>query len=138
MARPRNFDPDAVLDIVRDVFWEHGFQGAAYDQLTAATGLNKPSLYAAFGDKTELFGEILDRYHARFLKHAQTKLSASGPASAAVQAWLESFIPVCSGARGQRGCLSVNALLEGNALNPSILQRLDAYNLALERLLRRR
>ena len=51
MARPRSFDPDEALDLARDVFWRKGFQGTSLDDITAATGLAKPSLYAAFGDK---------------------------------------------------------------------------------------
>ena len=67
MARPRSFDPDEALDLARDVFWQKGFQGASLDDITAATGLNKPSLYAAFGDKNALFLKVLDRYHARIV-----------------------------------------------------------------------
>ena len=64
MARPRSFDPDEALDLARDVFWQKGFQGTSLDDVTAATGLAKPSLYAAFGDKNALFLKVLDRYHA--------------------------------------------------------------------------
>ena len=55
MARPRSFDPDQALDLARDVFWQNGFHGTSLDDITAATGLAKPSLYAAFGDKNALF-----------------------------------------------------------------------------------
>lgn len=61
-GRPRGFDEDVVLDRVLDLFWRQGFSGTSYGDLTGATGLNKPSLYAAFGDKEALFGAVLDRY----------------------------------------------------------------------------
>lgn len=138
MARPRSFDPEVVLDAARDVFWAHGYQGAAYEQITAATGLKKPSLYAAFGDKAALFGAVLDRYQARLLDHAGRTLARHETAAAAVEAWLNSFVPVCSGDAGARGCLSLNTLLEGAGADPAIGARLDAYNARLETLLRER
>ncbi|MFX9646043.1 TetR/AcrR family transcriptional regulator, partial [Acinetobacter baumannii] len=64
-GRPREFDPDEVLDKVRAVFEEKGFAGASLDDLAAAAGLNRPSLYAAFGDKEQLYIHALRRYGAR-------------------------------------------------------------------------
>ena len=63
-GRPRSFDTDAVLARARDVFWKHGFAGTSMDQLAAATGLHKPSLYGAFGDKKALYLAALDNYLA--------------------------------------------------------------------------
>ena len=63
-GRPRNFDADTALDRALEVFWRHGFQGASLSELTEAMGLNKPSLYATFGDKESLYLKALDRYAA--------------------------------------------------------------------------
>ncbi len=63
-GRPRSFDTDAVLDKVRDTFWRYGYAGTSMDQLSAATGLHKPSLYGAFGDKKKLYLAALDNYLA--------------------------------------------------------------------------
>src|SRR5690242_13288835 len=60
-GRPRSFDPDAVLEKARAVFWNLGYAAASLDDLAAATGLNRPSLYAAFGDKRALYLAALDR-----------------------------------------------------------------------------
>ena len=62
MARPREFDSDVVLTALRDVFWEHGYEGTSYANITAATGLQKGSLYAAYGDKRSLYLEAIGRY----------------------------------------------------------------------------
>src|ERR1700742_2520057 len=113
MARPRSFDPDEALDRARDVFWQKGFQGTSLDDVTAATGLAKPSLYAAFGDKNALFLKVLDRYHARIVAHAEKVINEGSSAREAVERWLAAFIPRCSGAKGSRGCLSVNASADG-------------------------
>lgn len=63
-GRPRSFDTDAVLKQVRDTFWRYGYAGTSMDQLSAATGLHKPSLYGAFGDKKQLYLAALDNYLA--------------------------------------------------------------------------
>lgn len=61
-GRPRSFDEGEVLDRVRAVFLEKGFSGASLDDLAAAAKLNRPSLYAAFGDKEQLYIRALKRY----------------------------------------------------------------------------
>lgn len=72
-GRPRAFDIDEALDRALRVFWQKGFEGASLPDLTAAMGINRPSLYAAFGNKEALFRKALDRY-------------AEGPAAAALAA----------------------------------------------------
>jgi AcrR family transcriptional regulator len=62
MARPRSFDQDTVLRAVRDQFWATGYAGTSVDDILAATGLGKGSLYGAFGDKHNLFLRVFDDY----------------------------------------------------------------------------
>jgi AcrR family transcriptional regulator len=61
-GRPRAYDPEVALSKVTETFWEQGYAGASLDDLSAATGMNRPSLYGAFGDKQALFKTALDRY----------------------------------------------------------------------------
>jgi AcrR family transcriptional regulator len=61
-GRPREFDPDEALDKAMMVFWQQGFEGASLSDLTDAMGISRPSLYAAFGNKEELFRRALLRY----------------------------------------------------------------------------
>ena len=61
-GRPRAFDPDVALDRAMHVFWAKGYEGASLSDLTRAMRINRPSLYAAFGNKEQLFGKALDRY----------------------------------------------------------------------------
>jgi len=61
-GRPRAYDPEVALAKATDIFWAQGFAGASLDDLSAATGMNRPSLYGAFGDKQTLFRSALDRY----------------------------------------------------------------------------
>jgi AcrR family transcriptional regulator len=62
-GRPRSFDREQALERALDVFWEKGYEATSVADLTAAMGINPPSLYAAFGDKERLFCEALERYH---------------------------------------------------------------------------
>lgn len=64
-GRPRSFDRDAALDAALEVFWDKGYESASISDLTAAMGINPPSLYAAFGDKDQLFLAAVERYQAR-------------------------------------------------------------------------
>jgi len=61
-GRPRSFDCEAALDRALDVFWRKGYEGASLAELTAAMGINPPSLYAAFGNKEGLFRKAIERY----------------------------------------------------------------------------
>src|SRR5262249_35097490 len=61
-GRPREFDIDEALDRALDVFWEKGYEGTSLDDLTAAMGIGRPSLHAAFGKKDELFRRVIERY----------------------------------------------------------------------------
>lgn len=61
-GRPRVFDMDEALDKALQIFWNRGYEGASLAELVETLGINKPSLYAAFGNKEELFQRALTRY----------------------------------------------------------------------------
>jgi AcrR family transcriptional regulator len=72
-GRPREFDIDQALDRALMLFWRKGYEGTTLPELTRAMGINRPSLYAAFGSKERLFRKALDRYDegpAAFRKEA--------------------------------------------------------------------
>jgi AcrR family transcriptional regulator len=73
-GRPRKFDEDQTLDRIMQLFWQRGFAATSLDQIADATGLNRPSLYAAFGGKKDMFLKSLDRFAARM----QAYLSEAG------------------------------------------------------------
>src|SRR3954466_14833928 len=61
-GRPRAYEPDVALARALDVFWKDGFAATSLDDLSAATGMNRPSLYGAFGDKRELYKKSYESY----------------------------------------------------------------------------
>ena len=65
-GRPRKFDRDKVLDRAVTTFWTKGYSGASLDDLTESMGINRPSLYATFTSKHDLFMEVIDRYAETF------------------------------------------------------------------------
>lgn len=73
-GRPREYDADEALDAALDVFWTRGFAGTSLDALSEATGMKRPSLYAAFGNKRAIFDRSLQRFQARMAEHAARAL----------------------------------------------------------------
>ncbi|HEX8544549.1 MAG TPA: TetR/AcrR family transcriptional regulator [Pseudomonas sp.] len=67
MGRHREFDVDQALDAALCVFWRKGYEGASYTDLTQATGVERPGLYSAFGNKEALFLRALGRYYEHYL-----------------------------------------------------------------------
>jgi AcrR family transcriptional regulator len=93
-GRPRAFATDVVLDRATDTFLHFGYAGSSLEALTSAMGLNKPSLYAAFGDKHSLFARVLrertealgQRYRAAFERGATLEESLAAMLEEAVEA----------------------------------------------------
>ena len=77
-GRPREFDPEVALEAALEAFRRHGYSGTSLADLTEATGLNRPSLYAAFGNKDDLFEAAVDRYWARVVAHCLPALRSHG------------------------------------------------------------
>jgi AcrR family transcriptional regulator len=76
LGRPRAFDPETALDRAMHVFWAKGYEGASLSNLTRAMRINRPSLYAAFGNKEQLFKKVLDRYMDGPLAYFRKALAA--------------------------------------------------------------
>src|SRR5271157_5714 len=78
-GRPRAFEPDAALARAMDVFWREGFAATSLDELSAATGLNRPSLYGAFGDKRALYIQAYRHYREHVRDTFAPLLSTDAP-----------------------------------------------------------
>ena len=85
-GRPRQFDADDVLIKARDAFWQAGYQATSLDRLSAATGLKRPSLYGAFGDKQALYVSLLRTYREANLATVRQTLTEAATLSAGLSA----------------------------------------------------
>jgi len=107
-GRPRAYDPDAALGRAVDAFWDAGFAATSLDDLTLATGMNRPSLYGAFGDKQALYSKALDLYRARTREAIAKTLSGSHPLRIALRNVYDTAISIyLSGDNGARGCFII-------------------------------
>src|SRR5258705_12012105 len=109
-GRTRQFDVDEALDRALEVFWAGGYGGARMPELTKAMGINRPSLYSAFGNKEQLFHKALDRYQTgpmSFLAEALRKPTAR----AVVEAIFSGFVRMQRDRDKTRGCLIVSGAL---------------------------
>lgn len=139
-GRPRNFDKDEVLDRALEVFWRHGFQGASLSELTAAMGLNKPSLYAAFGDKEHLYLRSLERYmQARLAKHAAI-LTVEPDGQRAIERFLRSMADMVTDPELPGGCFVINGTADCGGLStpPAVEMALRQALRGSESMLRQR
>jgi len=109
-GRPRGFCVDSALDKALQVFWQKGYDGASLTDLTQAMGINRPSLYAAYGNKENLFIKALDRYQEVYGKFVMTALEQP-TAREVVQGLLVGGLANMSSDCGSRGCLGVQAAL---------------------------
>jgi TetR/AcrR family transcriptional repressor of nem operon len=113
MARPREFDIDEALDAAMGAFWVRGYEATSLSDLMQAMGLQKGSIYKAFGDKHALFLSALQRYLDRMYEAHLEALADSSSPRAAIQAWLDRLIEAAPAEGGScRGCLAVNTLVE--------------------------
>src|SRR6202521_2348058 len=136
-GRPRSFDTGKALDRAVDVFWRKGYEGASLSDLTKAMGINRPSLYAAFGDKEKLFRKVLDRYAEGPASHSRAALQE--PASrAVVERLLYGTADMLTSAGNPRGCLWVQGALACGSNADSVRQELISRRLGGEAALRQR
>jgi len=125
VGRPRAFDEETVLDRATEVFWEHGYEGTSMTTLTTAMGINRPSLYAAFGSKEQLFERAFTRYRDSQLTHVRTALDQP-TAYAAVEAFLRRSVDGLTADDHPRGCLSVQGGLACSPENARVAEVLAA------------
>ncbi len=108
-GRPRSYDPDRALAQATAAFWDAGYSGTSLDDLSAATGMNRPSLYGAFGNKHALYLKALEGYRAAARAAMQKALPADGPLKAALgELYARAISMYLSGEHGARGCLLVS------------------------------
>jgi len=123
-GRPRQFDPDAVLDAAMAVFWKNGYAGTALAELEAATKLGRQSLYGAFGDKRALFARVVERYFDVVLRpYIIDVLDAPGSPRANVEQVIRAW-ETAAAAPEFNGCLVGNSSSEMGLHDPEMAELL--------------
>lgn len=118
-GRPLSFDRETALEKAMELFWRLGYEATSISALTAAMGINPPSLYTAFGDKEKLYLEAVQRYQdgpgnvGLVLMHGAT-------ARASVSALLDANASELVNAAHPPGCMVVGAALGGGSASDSL------------------
>ncbi len=136
-GRPREFDAELALDRALEVFWRQGYEGTALSDLTAAMGINRPSLYAAFGNKEQLFSTVLDRYLAGPGAFAVEALDAP-TAREVIERLVRGAVDLTTGPHTPPGCLNVRCVQSCGPDGEPARQLAITHRMAAETALRRR
>lgn len=126
IGRPRGFDADEALERAMLVFWEHGYEGASLATLTSAMGVSTTSMYAAFGNKEELFRKALERYTegpSAYLARALEEPTALGVATAI----LAGVVRTTTRPAHPHGCLGVQGALATGDSGHAVRELLAAW-----------
>ena len=110
LGRPRAFDPDKALEAALRMFWKKGYEGTALSDLTAAMGINRPSIYATFGNKEALFRKALDRYNSKMTGFTAEALKEP-TARAVAERLMVGTADLLSCPGNPKGCLMVQGAL---------------------------
>jgi TetR/AcrR family transcriptional regulator, copper-responsive repressor len=137
-GRPRAFDRDDALDRAMRLFWQRGYEATSVSDLTDAMGITPPSLYAAFGDKKQLFLEAVDRYQAGPGSFAQRALCEEPTAERAMRCLLMGTIDSFFEPKSSKGCMVVLAATNCTSESSDILEELAGRRRLAERLIRDR
>jgi AcrR family transcriptional regulator len=120
-GRPRAYDPAVALHRMLETFWTQGYSRASLDDLAAATGMNRPSLYAAFGDKQALYVKVLETYWEQALQGMRERLFYDEPLAAALMRVYDAALSLYYPADGPpRGCFGISTAAAEAMSEPKI------------------
>jgi AcrR family transcriptional regulator len=120
-GRPRAYEPEVALARAMDVFWRDGFAATSLDTLSAATGMNRPSLYAAFGDKRDIYVKAYERYRERARQRMAEIFGSELPLPELLRHVYGIAIDMyVSGEDGPRGCFTVMTATSEAVFDPVI------------------
>jgi AcrR family transcriptional regulator len=141
-GRPRAYDPEQALSDATDAFWQGGYAGTSLDALSAATGMNRPSLYGAFGDKHALYLLTLDRYIEAGRAAMAEALDPGLPLAKGLRRVFDRALATyLSPEHGQRGCFLIGTAATEAAVDEAIRSKLGEalrlFDRAFETRLRR-
>ncbi len=120
-GRPRQYDPEQALAKAAESFWKAGYAGTSLDDLVAATGMNRPSLYAAFGDKRDLYIKTLERYQKRSRAKSIEILADSPSLREFLTRFYDGALDIYrAGGDEARGCYSISTAPAQATVDPAV------------------
>ncbi|ABF62911.1 transcriptional regulator, TetR family [Ruegeria sp. TM1040] len=122
-GRPRKFDEQVVRQTILSVFWEKGYAATSLDDLSKATGLVRPSLYAAFGNKEEMFLRAMDDFVIRVQSDLNRQVPRDATPEDALRIIYTAMLEIYSGAHA-KGCLVFSTAVAEAPAHPEIRARL--------------
>jgi TetR/AcrR family transcriptional repressor of nem operon len=131
MARPREFDEEAVLDAAVQCFWAHGYEATSVRDLIEKTGITGASLYNAFGDKRALYQRALDHYVEDRVLDRIRRCEALAPREA-IGVFFAEIVRRSLDDRQHKGCMLVNAALDVAPNDPGFQRIVAAVLIRLE------
>lgn len=120
MGRTRGFDVGEALDVALDLFWQHGYDGTALQALCRATGLQPGSVYAAFGNKRDLFAAVIRRYIETVSAEAIERINGAPSGLQGLRSYFGYLVDAMVDGKRARGCLVTNSLVEFAARDPEL------------------
>ncbi len=128
MARPRSFSTEDAVAAAAGVFWSKGYQDTAISDLEQATGLNRSSLYAAFGTKQAIFDQALEGYLRGFIGPRLAPLERPGADSPDIERFFADLAAFFrTGRQARQGCLMINSIAEHEGRSTHLGPRGQAF-----------
>jgi AcrR family transcriptional regulator len=137
VGRPRSFCTEKALERAMDVFWEKGYEGASLSDLTEAMGINRPSLYAAYGNKEQLYRKVLERYAQGPANYMAVALNEPTSRGLAERLLIDSAAMLTDGSH-PHGCLMVQGKMTCGDSAPDAQDDIAQRRADLEERLRKR
>ncbi|MEM8639387.1 MAG: TetR/AcrR family transcriptional regulator [Cyanobacteria bacterium P01_G01_bin.54] len=136
-GRPRHFDRDEALNLALQVFYENGFEATSIAQLSKAMKMKPPSLYNAFGDKEQLFIEVLEHYHQPYQESVRQIFLTAANAPEAIRQLMEKSKNLHT-TDNPIGCLVVNSTVNVGSEDSPIAEKIKSLHDTTEQLIYQR
>src|SRR5580704_15578370 len=134
MVGVRQFDEQEMIATALDVFWRKGLHDATMQDLAAATGVQRGSLYNAYGDKEAIFQRAFDQYAGQLMDSCGQALSEGDDIAARLRNFLDLLIVNMTSGSPPRGCLTTRTALDGGISSAAVRQRVQGVLTRLEQL----
>jgi AcrR family transcriptional regulator len=134
MVGTRQFDEDTLLEVALKTFWQNGFAATSMIDVAEATGVQRGSLYNAYGDKEAIFQRAFDQYAGQLMDSCGKALAEGDDIAARLQNFLDLLIVNMTSGSPPRGCLTTRTALDGAISSAAVRQRVQGVLSRLEQL----